>query len=155
MPIRRDDLNLVPVAVATVAAAVLLAQVLLPIEEPMTEAPPMILQRTPPVLVRTVADAPAVTEKSIFSAGRGRASAEAGAAVPVDLDAYTLIGTVTAGGREEAILRAPGSATMAIRAGASIAGWRVVAVHGDSVTFEQDVEQRVLRIGGGSAVPTP
>lgn len=153
IPTRRDDIQLAPVAIATAAAIALLGQLLWPIEMPSADAPRMIPKAAAPPLVQPVADAPAVAERSIFSPRRGREPVAAGVAAPVDLDGYALIGTATMNGTAEAILRAPGSATLGVRVGNSVAGWRLVAVRGDVAAFAKGTGQRVLRIGGVPGTP--
>jgi hypothetical protein len=99
----------------------------------------------------TAQDYPATLANPIFAPDR-KADATA---VPVGggMNGFSVLGIAVAGDTAAALVRGPGGMIQRLKPGDLIAGWKLVAVALDQLTFERNKERRVLAISKAPAAP--
>ena len=115
------------VAVATALRAV-------PLGSPSAAAPlPEIAAETPPPALPALAELSVVTEHDLFSPSRAAAVSSQN-----QLGGATLVGIVTSGGRQAALLRLADGTAKTIAPGAAFAGWTLVTLDKSHATLRRD-----------------
>jgi hypothetical protein len=104
------------------------------------------------MVARTVASAEAGGDGVATEAGRGAAGASQAASTT--LSDYSVVGVVRVGARGEAILRGPAGETISLRAGETLLGWRLAAVHQAGIVLQQGDIKREVAVASPAAPKT-
>jgi hypothetical protein len=152
----RDEIDPLALSIGVLLVLTLVVQMARPAPTPIDHA--AALMAVPPItraMAAPVPDATPILAHPLFTPGRGLAGAAgASQAASTTLSDYSVVGVVRVGARGEAILRGPAGETISLRAGETLLGWRLAAVHQAGIVLQQGDIKREVAVASPAAPKT-
>jgi hypothetical protein len=133
-------------------AMTLVLQVVLPYQDPASQASPVAVRRPKLIVVPTPPEYAAILQAPIFSPDRKPGEDADAAPGASALDAYAALGVAMGPGFATAVVKTPEGKIVSIKPGETLEGWRLAVMDRTKLGFQRGDARHVLTIG---TAPTP
>jgi hypothetical protein len=142
-----------PVFACGVLVIALVAQIIIPDSQPLTDASPVLARRPRPVVAPVLPDYAAILHAPIFSPDRKPGEDEDVVPGSGPLNGFVVVGVATGRNFATALVKGPDGTVRTLHRGDTIQDWRLVSIEGGQITFARDAARHVMPVGapaGGS-----
>jgi len=144
-----------PVFACGVLALALVAQVVLPHGQPLTDASPVLARRPRPVVAPVLPDYGAILQAPIFSPDRKPGEDEGAFAGAGPLNGFVAVGVATGRNFATALVKGPDGSVRTLHRGDTIQDWRLVGIESSQLTFTRGAARHVIPVGASNEAAAP
>jgi hypothetical protein len=134
-----------------VLLAALVAQIVIPNGQPLTEASPVLARRPRPVVAPVLPDYAAILRAPIFSPDRKPGEDEDAIPGSGPLNGFVVIGVATGRNFATALVKGPDGTVRTLHRGDTVQDWRLVSIENAQLTFARDTARHVITVGAPAA----
>jgi hypothetical protein len=136
-----------PVFACGVLLVALVAQVVIPNGQPLTDASPVLARRPRPVAAPVIPDYAAILRAPIFSPDRKPGEDEDTALGSGPLNGFAVVGVSIGRNFATALVKGPDGSLRTLHRGDTIQDWRLVSIESSQLTFGRDTARHVISVG--------
>jgi hypothetical protein len=140
-----------PVFACAALVAALVAQVVIPDGQPLTDASPVLARRPRPLVAPAIPDYPAILKAPIFSPDRKPGEDEDAVPGSGPLNGFAVVGVATGRNFAMALVKGPDGSVRTLHRGDTIQDWRLVGIESSQLTFARDTARHVMLVGAPAA----
>jgi len=140
-----------PVFACGVLALALVAQLVIPYGQPLTDASSVLPRRPRPIVAPVIPEYAAILQAPIFSPDRkpGEDQDEAPGSGP--LNGFIVVGVATGRNFAMALIKGPDGSVRTLHPGDTVQDWRLVSIESSQLTFARDTARHVIPVGAPTA----
>ena len=144
-----------PVFACGVLALALVAQLVIPYGQPLTDASPVLPRRPRPIVAPVIPEYAAILQAPIFSPDRkpGEDQDEAPGSGP--LNGFVVVGVATGRNFAMALIKGPDGSVRTLHRGDTIQDWRLVGIESSQLTFTRGAARHVIPVGASNEAAAP
>jgi hypothetical protein len=129
----------------------LVAQLVLPYGQPLTDASPVVARRPRPVTAPVIPEYAAILQAPIFSPDRKPGDEEDAVPGSGPLDGVAVVGVATGRNFAMALIKGPDGRVRTLHRGDTVQDWRLVSIQTSRLTFARDTARHVIPVGAPAA----
>jgi hypothetical protein len=143
----REHIDYMPVFACAALLVALVAQVVIPYGQPLTDASPVLTRRPRPVVAPVMPQYAGILQAPVFSPDRKPGEDESGVAGAGPLNGFVVAGVATGRNFAMALVKGPDGSVRTLHIGDTIQDWRLMRIEGSQLTFARDAARHIIPVG--------
>ena len=140
-----------PVFACGALVVALVAQLVIPYGQPLTDASPVLPRRPRPIVAPVIPEYAAILQAPIFSPDRKPGEDEDAIPGTGPLDGFAVVGVATGRNFATALIKGPDGSIRTLHPGDTVQDWRLVSIEGSQLTFGRGAARHVIPVGAAAA----